>query len=142
MRKWVAGALLPEPRRTSNNRNRWPAWAVERARWIRERLDGKASLQQIAELVRHGLAAPSPPLLDDAPAEPPQEPIRIELDSFDLLAAERRLCEAALERAGSLASAASLLGIDRHALRRRLIKLRLDGPRPRPEGTAEAAAAA
>ena len=57
-----------------------------------------------------------------------RSPNSIELDSFNLLAAERRLCEAALERAGSLAGAASLLGIDRHALRRRLIKLRLDGP--------------
>ncbi|MFY0539958.1 helix-turn-helix domain-containing protein [Nannocystis pusilla] len=48
------------------------------------------------------------------------------------MAAERRLCELALERAGSFIGAAALLGITRHALRRRMIKLKLDDPRSRP----------
>lgn len=161
VRKWVVGALLPEPRRAGGGhaqgtRNLWPPWAVERARWIREQLTRGASLDQLAELVRHGLGVPSAPLLDadddselpHAPSEEseagdasptimnntpplPPAPLRIELDSFNLLAAERRLCEAALERAGSLVGAAALLGVTRHALRRRLLKLRLEGPRAR-----------
>ncbi|PCC75748.1 regulatory protein, Fis family [Nannocystis exedens] len=61
------------------------------------------------------------------------EPLQITLESFNLLAAERRLCEVALQRAGSLVGAAKLLGITRHALKRRIIKLRLDGPGARQE---------
>lgn len=47
---------------------------------------------------------------------------RIELDSFDLNVAEKRLIEVALAQGGSIAAAASLLGITRHAVKRRIIK--------------------
>jgi DNA-binding NtrC family response regulator len=57
----------------------------------------------------------------------PSPPI---LDSFDLAAAERLLCAQALELTGSLVEAARLLGCTRHALKRRMIKHRIDW-RPR-----------
>lgn len=45
--------------------------------------------------------------------------MRIELPgNFNLVAAERILCELALQQAGSIVDAAPLLGIDRHALKR------------------------
>jgi hypothetical protein len=47
---------------------------------------------------------------------------RLELESLDLASAERRLVEAALDRAGSIVGAAALLGIPRNALKRRIIK--------------------
>jgi hypothetical protein len=140
-------------------RNHWLPWAVKPAHWIREQLARGVSLDHLAELVRHGLGVPSAPILEaddeselahtpseesepgdaspmtmiDTNAPPKPEPIRIELNSLNLLAAERRLCEAALERAGSLVAAAALLGVTRHALRRRMIKLKLDGMRSRSE---------
>ncbi len=55
------------------------------------------------------------------------------LEDFNLEAAERRLCIATLEVAGNIVGAAQLLGITRHALKRRMIKLRIDRP-----GTASA----
>ena len=48
------------------------------------------------------------------------------LDSFDLSAAERLLCAQAPELTGSLVEAARLLGCTRHALKRRMIKHRID----------------
>ncbi len=48
--------------------------------------------------------------------------MQIVLDSFNLTAAERLLCETALHTAGSIVEAAKLLGITRHALKRRIIK--------------------
>ena len=51
---------------------------------------------------------------------------KIILEDFNLLAAERRLCVAALEQGGNLVGAARLLGVTRHALKRRLIKLGID----------------
>jgi transcriptional regulator with PAS, ATPase and Fis domain len=56
------------------------------------------------------------------------------LDSLNLETAERRLCEEALARAGSIVAAAKLLGITRHALRRRIEKLRIEWPRGQPSG--------
>lgn len=53
----------------------------------------------------------------------------INLDSFNLENAERRLCVEALTTAGNIVGAAALLGITRHALKRRIIKLRLEWPR-------------
>ena len=50
------------------------------------------------------------------------------LEDFNLEAAERRLCIATLEAAGNIVGAAQLLGITRHALKRRMIKLRIDRP--------------
>lgn len=44
------------------------------------------------------------------------------LESLDLAAAERRLCIEALHHAGTIIDAASLLGITRHALKRRITK--------------------
>ncbi|MCY0992236.1 hypothetical protein OV203_34180 [Nannocystis sp. ILAH1] len=75
VRKWVLGELMPEPRRVGGghaqgSRNLWPPWAIERARWIREQLDRGASLDQLAQLVRHGLGLPSAPILEaDAECE-------------------------------------------------------------------------
>lgn len=54
------------------------------------------------------------------------------LDSFDLNAAERLLCERALQEGGSIVAAAQLLGITRHSLKRRLVKLRLTWPPRQP----------
>ena len=54
---------------------------------------------------------------------------QIILDSYNLLAAERRLCTEALDTAGSIVDAAGLLGITRHALKRRIIKLRIEWPK-------------
>ena len=49
----------------------------------------------------------------------------ITLEDFNLEAAERRLCLEALGLAGNIVGAAQLLGITRHALKRRIIKLEL-----------------
>lgn len=53
----------------------------------------------------------------------------IVLEDFNLQIAERRMCIAALELAGSIGVAAELLGITRHALKRRIIKPRIEWPR-------------
>ena len=50
-------------------------------------------------------------------------PPPITLEDFNLEAAERRLCVEALGLAGNIIGAAQLLGITRHALKRRIIKL-------------------
>ena len=55
----------------------------------------------------------------------------IVLDSLNLASAERKLCEEALISAGSIVEASSLLGITRHALKRRIIKHQIEWPRPR-----------
>ncbi len=47
----------------------------------------------------------------------------INLDSYNLESAERRLCVEALTSAGNIVGAAKLLGITRHSLKRRIIKL-------------------
>jgi transcriptional regulator with GAF, ATPase, and Fis domain len=48
---------------------------------------------------------------------------QIILEAFNLEAAERRLCVEALTLAGNIVGAAQILGITRHALKRRIIKL-------------------
>lgn len=48
--------------------------------------------------------------------------MRITLDNYNIIAAERLLCEAALREAGSIVEAAKLLGLTRHGLKRRIIK--------------------
>ncbi len=53
----------------------------------------------------------------------------ITLEDLNLEAAERRLCNEALGLAGNIVGAAKLLGITRHALKRRIVKLGLDRPR-------------
>jgi transcriptional regulator with GAF, ATPase, and Fis domain len=50
------------------------------------------------------------------------------LEDFNLENAERRLCIEALTTAGNIVGAATLLGITRHALKRRIIKLRIEWP--------------
>ncbi len=57
----------------------------------------------------------------------------IVLDSYNLADAERQLCSAALEAAGSIVPAALLLGVTRHALKRRIIKHRIEWPRREPK---------
>lgn len=48
--------------------------------------------------------------------------MQLVLDNYNLTSAERFLCETALHAAGSIVEAAKLLGITRHALKRRIIK--------------------
>ena len=55
--------------------------------------------------------------------KPTVPPITIE--DFNLEATERRLCVEALRLAGNIVGAAELLGITRHALKRRIIKLEI-----------------
>jgi DNA-binding NtrC family response regulator len=55
----------------------------------------------------------------------------IALDTLNLAEAERKLCEEALRSAGSIVEAANLLGITRHALKRRIVKHQIEWPRPR-----------
>ena len=50
------------------------------------------------------------------------------LEDLNLRKAERLLCLQALEKGGSIVEAAQLLGITRHALKRRMIKHRIDWP--------------
>lgn len=55
------------------------------------------------------------------------------LETLDLQAAERLLCERALQEGGTIVDAARLLGITRHALKRRIIKLRIAWPARQPD---------
>lgn len=50
------------------------------------------------------------------------------LEDLNLRKAERLMCQQALTRAGSIVEAAQLLGITRHALKRRMIKHRIEWP--------------
>jgi DNA-binding NtrC family response regulator len=50
------------------------------------------------------------------------------LEDLDLENAERRLCLEALHEGGNIVNAATLLGITRHALKRRIIKLDIAWP--------------
>lgn len=52
----------------------------------------------------------------------------IVLDTLNLEAAERLLCVRALTAAGNIVEAAKLLGVTRHALKRRIIKHRIEWP--------------
>lgn len=60
----------------------------------------------------------------------------------DLLAAERAAVEAALDKAGTINGAAKLLGTDRHALKRRIVKHNIRWPRPTTSPAASTAGAA
>lgn len=55
----------------------------------------------------------------------------IVLDSLRLAEAERALCEHALHKGGNIVEAATLLGITRHALKRRIVKHQIEWPRAR-----------
>ncbi|HUR47925.1 MAG TPA: hypothetical protein VMY88_00140 [Acidimicrobiales bacterium] len=61
---------------------------------------------------------------------------QIVLEDFNLEGAERRLCVEALGLAGSIIGAAQILGITRHALKRRIIKLRINWSRTGPTAMA------
>ena len=52
----------------------------------------------------------------------------IVLETLNLASAERHLCEEALKAGGSIVEAANLLGITRHALKRRIVKHRIEWP--------------
>lgn len=54
------------------------------------------------------------------------------LEDLNLRKAERTLCEQALRKAGSIVEAAQLLGITRHALKRRMIKHHIEWPSSAP----------
>ena len=62
---------------------------------------------------------------------------QITLEDYNLANAERRLCSEALSLAGNIVGAARLLGLTRHALKRRIIKLGLDRPSRRNGPSAE-----
>jgi len=55
--------------------------------------------------------------------------MRLVLEDWNLNAAERLLCVEALATAGSIVEAAQLLGITRHALKRKIIKHRIEWPK-------------
>lgn len=50
------------------------------------------------------------------------------LPDLNLDGAEKRLCMKALDVSGSIVEAAKLLGVTRHALKRRIIKHRISWP--------------
>jgi transposase-like protein len=52
----------------------------------------------------------------------------IVLETLNLATAVRQLCAEALNAGGSIVEAANLLGITRHALKRRIIKHRIQWP--------------
>ena len=55
------------------------------------------------------------------------------LEDLNLRKAERLLCQTALQKAGSIVEAAQLLGITRHALKRRMIKHQIEWPPRSPQ---------
>ncbi len=57
--------------------------------------------------------------------------MRLTINTFDLASTERLLCCEALTAAGSIVEAAKLLGITRHALKRRIVKHEIEWPRPK-----------
>jgi DNA-binding NtrC family response regulator len=61
--------------------------------------------------------------INDSPSNTTSEPT-----DLNLRRAERMLCQTALARGGSIVEAAQLLGITRHALRRRMTKYRIEWP--------------
>ncbi len=65
---------------------------------------------------------------DRSHVAPEGRPASVLLEDLNLRSAERRLCEAALARSGSIIGAAQLLGITRHALKRRLLRHRIEWP--------------
>lgn len=67
--------------------------------------------------------------------------MRLILEDLNLNAAERLLCVEALNAAGSIVEAAQLLGITRHALKRRIIKHRIEWPRSNSASVGDTASA-
>lgn len=54
--------------------------------------------------------------------------MRLAIDTFNLATVERTLCLEALSSAGTICDAAELLGITRHALKRRILKHQIEWP--------------
>lgn len=54
--------------------------------------------------------------------------VRVPLESLNLEAADKTLCEEALKRSGSIDGAAKLLGITPDALKRRIVKHKITWP--------------
>ena len=54
--------------------------------------------------------------------------MRLAIETLNLNDVERMLCVDALNTAGTIIEAASLLGITRHALKRRIIKHQIEWP--------------
>ncbi|MCY0989404.1 hypothetical protein OV203_19850 [Nannocystis sp. ILAH1] len=73
-----------------------------------------------------------------ASTEPEVSLAQLILDDFNLEKAERRLCAEALSSAGNIVGAAALLGITRHALKRRIIKLAIEWPPRNPSRPSDA----
>jgi hypothetical protein len=67
--------------------------------------------------------------------------MRLVLEDLNLNAAERLLCVEALNAAGSIVEAAQLLGITWHALKRRIIKHRIEWPRSNNASASDSASA-
>ena len=65
----------------------------------------------------------------DAAKESNLDDTSITLPNLNFIAAERTLCETALRRSRTIYEAAALLGMTRHALKRRIIKhgIRVEG---------------
>lgn len=53
----------------------------------------------------------------------------ITIDTYSLRDVERTICDQALSTTGSIVEAAKILGITRHALKRRIVKLNIQWPR-------------
>ncbi|MEZ4427753.1 MAG: helix-turn-helix domain-containing protein [Nannocystaceae bacterium] len=62
--------------------------------------------------------------------------MRLVITDLNLAKVEKTLCETALKDAGSIVDAAQLLGITRHALKRRIIKHNIAWPPPRSQQVA------
>ncbi len=56
----------------------------------------------------------------------------LEIKTYNLQAVEKMLCVEALNQAGTIVEGARLLGITRHALKRRIIKHNIEWPVRRP----------
>ena len=54
--------------------------------------------------------------------------LNLTIETFNLDTVERTLCVEALNAAGTIVDAAALLGLTRHALKRRIIKHRIEWP--------------
>jgi len=114
----------------------WPAVAstassgsperLDDAGWVIWPLSPETDLSIPTE--QHAASSNRSPLAIEPPHPPKPEDASILLEDLNLRSAERRLCEEALARAGSIPKAARLLGITRHALERRLIKHRIKWP--------------
>lgn len=61
----------------------------------------------------------------------------VPLESYNLAVAEKALCLAALREGGSIVEAARMLGITRHALKRRIVKHHIAWPTNRSASPTE-----